>query len=256
MRKFKIYNAAMTSSFDLSDGSTKVSEVSGLGNGYENITANQGGIRKWVIDKKNSLDSLTLTINFGINSNAYTNYTALMNLIQANKKQKLVLEYTVNGNTRYIDVALSKAPKSQMTGAGIITEAFEFEKLTPLYTRVQYTLASQLISNAYYENILPKIKITAATNPLTIKLRRASDNAIVQTVVINRILSSPEYIEIDSENRSIVYYDGLTVANAYNDIAFGSGKTAFIEIPSDANYYLENDQSVAMIVEYKKWVID
>lgn len=254
MREFKLHNANMTASFNLSSSSIKATDVSGLGSSYENIIADQSGLRKKMLDKKSNFESITLTIIFGINSNAYTDYANLMNFIVENKKNKFVFEYKVNNSTKYIDVALSKAPKSQKIAGDIISENFEFEKLSPFYSKETQSTTSLLIENSYFDSILPKIKITSCTNPVLIKLRRAFDDSIVQTVEINRAIASPQYFEVDSENRLIVYFDGVVVSSAYNDLTFGGGKTAFIEIPP-GNYYIENDQSVSMMIEYKKWVM-
>ena len=178
MRAFKIWNKNRTSSFDLSGLNVITSDIAGLGNKFTNELYD-GRIKKHLISQFNNFDQISLTVNFGINSNAYQKYREFMNFIQANGRNILVIEYYTTGTSRFVDVVLSNASKSQKTGFGVLVETVTFDRLTPYYIQYRRTGSSIPVSNNYMENVMPKITMSGRTYPAGTKVRVKSKNLAV-----------------------------------------------------------------------------
>lgn len=201
MRAFKIWNKNRTSSFDLSGLNVITSDIAGLGNRFTNELYD-GRIKKHLIHQHNSFEQINLTVNFGVNSNAYQKYREFMNFIQANGRNILVIEYYSTGASRFVDVVLSNASKSQKTGFGVLVETVTFDRLTPYYIKYKRTGTSTLVSNNYMENVMTKITMSGTTYPAGTKIRIKSKNELVPK------LNNKEYLG-DGVYR-IGNYNGVT----------------------------------------------
>ena len=126
MRKLKLYNYNKSSFIDFNDKKYLVTDISGLGTKYDLIK-----FEKTVHDLEYNFENISLTINFGIDSNAYNDYKRFLDFIISNGKNRFILGYDYGTNERFADVYLLNSPKTQKTNYRIITETVIFERITP-----------------------------------------------------------------------------------------------------------------------------
>lgn len=256
MRTFKLWNQLKTASFDLSSGSSKVTDVDGLGSSFS-YNVNQASQRKYVSNRKLTYQNIAMTIIFGIGSNAYSDFTSFMTFL-GTWINGLVLEYSVNGRTVFADVALKEAPKSQKTNYNVLQEKFVFERITPWYELIT---ASGNRINIINNHFLPIEPIVTFQNPIDtseldffLSVSPTGISTLVFNLEIFQIIDIGQKLIIDSEKKSIVFNDGSQDINGYdmvNHIGY-----AFPVIETGSFEIYEKLETIPLSVMYKKWVTD
>lgn len=287
MRQFKLYNYDETSSFALYGGSIVVEDISGLGTNLS-IVKNEGADRYYVSDMYADFEDIKLKLYFGANGNAYDDYMSLMNFIANNGKHKFVLEYSVEGNTKYCDVWLKSAPKTQKDTTGTIPSEFLFSRLSHWYTKVTITFSLVTtvrevdfpleipipfvgaistndveINNTFFEDYFLDITVVGPLNhDLEIYLKN-SRSQIIQRVVIQKVLEQHgddiDLFYINSETKKVSYYNAYNVLleNGYNDI--DHNYDSFITVPNGLHSIgvgLLSGDECSVIISYRKLVLD
>ncbi|MGE4321058.1 MAG: phage distal tail protein domain-containing protein [Acholeplasmataceae bacterium] len=173
IRSFKLWNADRTSSFDFNQTGITVIEPKGLGNKFSNTIQSGNRSRNYLTDQKNDFDDISLKVLFGLKgNNAYSLYNQLSVFIQSNGRNQMILEYSRNDETLYVDVIIKQVTKTEKTQFNILEETITFERVSPLYKFMNITSNLILIQNNYFENILPKLSLKkySRNNPINIKV--------------------------------------------------------------------------------------
>lgn len=251
MRQFKIWNASRTLSFDFVGQGCIITDVSGLGIGFNPILQN-----KTVVDFESNFDEVSLQVTFGIETNPYTVFNNFANFIANNGKNNLVLEYSVNGRTIFCDVWVKNLQKSQKTVFNVLQERISFVRITYWYqieTGVLPTHPTELsITNNVLDDIPVSLEIMGpSTSDFGITLYMGSN--IASEVKLTIDLSSTQSILIDSESKKVTLVSSGVKSNAYN--AINHSKDTFIQVPM-GTFGLTKTTSVVVNYSIKKWVID
>lgn len=194
MRKLKLYNYNKTSYIDFDNNKYLVTDISGLGTSYEFKK-----LDKAIYDIEHSFENTSLTINFGINSNAYNDYKSFLDFIISNGKKKFILGYDYGLGERFTDVYIKNVPKKQKTNFNIITENAVFDRLTPWYEEVEVTSPGDGnpfeldIVNNHIMPIPLILKTSADEGTLDLRLHYAGEFSrnllIVSTFTLDRFLN-------------------------------------------------------------------
>jgi len=167
MRKLKLYNYNKSSFIDFNDKKYLVTDISGLGTKYDLIK-----FEKTVHDLEYNFENISLTINFGIDSNAYNDYKRFLDFIISNGKNRFILGYDYGTNERFADVYLLNSPKTQKTNYRIITETVIFERITPWYKNVEINSPGD---NLPYELVIQNNTFI----PMPVNVETAKDSGIL-----------------------------------------------------------------------------
>ena len=250
MRQFKLWNAAMTASFDFKTEGCLISDVAGLGINY-NLTLKENAVIGYV----NEFPDVSLTVNFGIRTNPYAAFNSLAAFIAANGKTNLVLEYEVNGRTVYADVWVKSLPKSQKTNFGVLTETLVFARLTFWYTIEEGVIptAPLTITNAVDDDLQLKVTIRAST-PADFRIIVKENGVTVSQVIIPSQLIAGT-LTTDPEHKSVLRDTAGSVTNGYNLIS-REGDTFLVL--GKGTYTINTNAAVTNppLYRYKKWVVD
>ena len=283
MRQFKLLSYDETKSFSLFDKSTIVTDVDGLGTNFE-LTKSEGADRYYISDMYADFDNITFLIYFGVNGNTYKDYNDLLSFIALNGKNKLILEYNVDGDIKYCDIWLKTAPKTQKDTTGTMNSKFVFERLSPWYTKVTVNFSLQLeyrevtfpldvpipfsgtmavsdfvINNTFFEDYTLDIIITGPlTHDLTLTLED-QNGTLKSKVVVKKRLKEGDWFRINGDENKITYYDSeqLLTSNGYNDV--DHVYDSFIVVPSGKhtlNVDLQGGDTCQITVAYKQFVLD
>jgi hypothetical protein len=265
-RKFKLWNSKFNQSFDLSEGSIKVSDVSGLGNKYQNITS-QNHVIKSFLNKKNSFLDIKLKLHFGIKSNAYSDYKSLLDFISDNSESNLSLEYDFNDRKLYVDVLIKDAPKSQKDEHGTIVEDFIFERISPFYTLETYeNISSVVIENNYSDEMLPIIEVIGPTVENTVIVSsniKKNDNYIlgVQSIAQSNGLLvrtdaatglSYQIIDDGDYTYAVSQLDHLYPFSEIKDVVDEQGNV-FVRIPKFYAYRTATELKISKYKQNENW---
>lgn len=254
MRQFKLWNATRTEAFDFAAQGCVITDVTGLGIGFA-IGIQNGA----VVEYDKSFDDITLLANFGVKANAYTSFNTFANFIAANGKQKLVLEYAVNGRTLFADVWMKNLPKTQKTNFNILSEKLVFQRITYWYEVVNGTIPASPGSVTVI-NLLDDIPVNFTINgpvaaDFEVQLKDVF-NAVVSRIKILGAIVAEDNLAFDAENKRVSYKDsgaGVTV-NGYNMV--DKTHDTFLVIPRGTYKFQTNSTATPVAYLYKKWVID
>jgi hypothetical protein len=252
MRQFKLWNASKTQAFDFATNGCIITDVSGLGLGF-----NVSLVNRAVVDYESKFENITLLANFGIKSNAYTSFNEFANFIASNGRKNLILEYAVNGKTVYCDVWIKNIPKSQKTTFNILAEKLEFVRLTYWYqieSGVLPTYPSVInIENGVMEDILVNLTVSGPTSD-TFKVALIYGSTVLSEIKLNVVLTLDHVLEIDADNKNVKLINSGIESNGYNLI--DHSKDTFIVVPSGAHGLSIYAGTGTVTYSFKKWVID
>lgn len=283
MRKFRLLSYDETKSFSLFGGSIVVTDVTGLGTKLS-LVKSEGSDRYYISDVYTEFDDITFVIYFGVNGNTYTDYNNLMSFIAVNGKRKLVLEYDILGTTKYCDVWLTEAPKTQKDTTNTMNATFVFSRLSHWYTKLNIGFSLQteyrevafpldipipfsgsmsvedvILKNTFFEEYHLDITITG---PLDHDLAITLENihGIVQNkVIVKKRLLEGEWFRINGETKKITYYDSeqILTLNGYNYV--DHNHDSFITVPTGTHTLsvaLDAGDTCQVIISYKQLVLD
>lgn len=248
MREFKLWNQGMTNSFSFTSG-VSITDIKGLGLKLK-TTLVEGEVGE--IDT--SHDNIQFRLEFGIDENAYTSFTSLANFLASNGKNAFVLEYSVNGLTRYCDVYFLSLSKSEKNTQRLLEEQLVLERRSLWYTIenavIPVSPSSIQIENPVFVEIQPVITITGATTgSLHIQASGLADLKLNNTLTLTQVLT------IDTYKKTVILDDGGTESNGYN--LLDKTKDSFLMIPQGTYSISIVDGTAASVgMTYKKWVFD
>lgn len=222
MRKIKIWNKSISDGVALYDNSILVTDFQGFGSKFK-VQMNNKKVRSIEPD----FERMTLNLYFGVEGNAYDDYTDLIELITENGLNNLVIEYDYGEGSRYCDVVLETAPKTQKNTFGVLNETFVFQRLTPWYQYVAWMGGSlhlpytKIIENTTPYNI--ELHFTFSSEPgetgvMQIKKLNLSD-AEISRIEYN-ITESKSTVEIDAETKTVTktHYSTGIETNTYDNL--------------------------------------
>jgi len=212
MRKLILHNKNKTSSIDLTSN-ILFTDVRGLGTKYVLKDLN-----KKTFGAEYSFENIILKLYFGVSGNAYTDYSTLMAFIGENGENYFVLQYTVNSKTRYCDVWLENAPKSQKDIFNVLEEDFVFRRETPWYEDIIHILnkneSVNIVNtqNLPYSMALETLLESSFTGSL-IQVRHVTTLDVLREISIGHTLSNSYLgIKLDSDKKNIRFTDYPSVA--------------------------------------------
>lgn len=253
MRQFKLWNHLKTESFDFVANGCLISDISGLGLSFKTAINN-----RVVVGHEREFDEISMLLNFGLQSNAYTSFNGFANFISANGRHPFVLEYSVNGRTLLSDVWIKRVPKSQKTMYNILSEKILFTRISHWYQMESGSIPADPgyveISNTFFEDLLIDVEIKASTpNDFRIQVKLADDTLISQIIVPTQLIAGTLTLFADDK-----YVDRFTTGvhtNGYNLIS-REGDTFLILEPGTYRISTNSAVTNAPVYTYKKWVID
>lgn len=249
MRKLKLWNSDKTLSKNLNSNNYLVSDISGLGSNF-----NFKKIQNTIYDFEYEFDPISLTINFGINGNAYTDYKSFIDFIAANGKNKLILEYDYNGTPRFCDVFLQAAPKSQKNNFNIISEKFTFIRTTLWYQIIESIVNNFQVINDTNEKYPVYFTMRENTNESSVFVK-TEQGTIVSEVQL--LPFGDDEIIIDSENKMVkrISYSLMKELNGYDLIK--KTKDTFIYVPPGTHILsITNMTHMGFEWKIKRWIND
>ena len=232
-----------------------LSEIEGLGTSY-NVKENR--------NFEYAFEPISFTINFKgkNNKNAYYFYTRFVVFISGlTQNQKLVLQYKVNGLTRYCDIMLKSITKSQLTTYRVLTERVTFERLSPFYEIVHLVSPGEnvsyntLINNQFIDIPMPlKIRIADVGNVVSRVIKLLNGGQEISRVQVS--LKENYELVLDGYSKQAYYINRSTGAriNAYDDI--NHQYDSFLIVPAQSTVTLNDQAGTVIYVDYKKWVVD
>jgi len=196
-------------------------------------------------------ENMQFKINFGINYNAYDGYNLLMQFIADDEN---IIEYDWGQGSRFTDVRLLAAPKTEKETSSLIISKFTWKRLTPFYLYNEVIASDEVnITNNYPLPILPIMEFTTNSATMLIELENLDTLTTDQEINMDFTGSGQSYpltYIIDSEKKTIKFADG---SNAY-DYVDKSDET-FFSIP-EGNHRITINGATAGKTTWKEWVVD
>lgn len=261
MRKIKIWNKSISTGIALYENSILVTDFQGFGSKFSTRINN-----KKVSAIIPEFEKITLNLYFGVEGDAYSDYADLIELITENGLDNLVIEYDYGKGSRYCDVVLESAPKTQKTTYSVINETFVFQRLTPWYQYVTWTYSGSLPHTLTVDNTTPynlEMYFRFGSEPgetgLVTFIKRNMLDAELGRIVYN-LDEAKSIVEIDAETKTVIKttfgtgvkvntYDKIN--HAYNTfMIFEPGEKGKIYIPEPVPYL----DSLSVI--YKFWILE
>ena len=219
-----------------------ITEPIGFGNRYHMQTINNQ-----IYGHELDFQDIKFKVNFGIKYNAYEGFNLLMNMLADNKA---IIEYDWGKGSRYADVRLKEAPKTEKDTFSLIVSKFSFALLNPFYF-IKDLEAGVAFENTNEKPLYPLIKINIINQYQSIYLKQGTD--YVQSIFFTFASSTdyPEMAILDCENKTITDENGN---NIYDDLDKTSD--TFLEIKKGKNYTIESSVGTFESIEVKQWVVD
>ena len=217
-------------------------EPIGLGNRFKLLSVDDN-----IYGHELDFEDISFKMYFGVNYGAYKGYNDLMNMLKSNKA---VIEYDWGIGSRYGDVRLLSAPKTEKETSLLIISKFTFKLLNPFYELIELATAQEMTNELDLDS---PIKMDLAVSSTTVSIKLLDDAlATVKEISFDFTgISTPFTLTIDPETKKILI-DGITDAYDYIDHM----KESFIYLPGDSETYTLSITGAAVNkITYKKWVI-
>lgn len=253
VRQFKLWNKQRTNSFDFTTNKCIITDVSGFGISFKSVINNNT-----VVDHNREFDEISMLVNFGVGSNAYTSFNQFASFVLNNGINNFVLEYSFNGRTVYADVWLKRMPKSQKTIYNVLSETILFTRMSHWYQIETGVIPEEpgyvTITNNFFEDILLDIVIFANTSDDFRIVAKDTANEIISQIIISNQLTDGT-LTIMSEEKYVDRFSAGVHSNGYNLISRDGDTFLLLE---QGEFRLSTNQSVTTQPQYtyKKWVID
>lgn len=260
MRKLKLWNYNETVSIDLNSKDNLVTEITGFGSNYNAKRVNQV-----IYDVEEKYEPITLVVNFGVgNYNPYSAYYTFMLFVRNNRSNRFVIEYDYSdyqsdSGSRYCDVWLVNAPKTQKDQFGLITEKFVFERVSPWYKKRQASIAGSGSTVDIVNQHIKPIPLTfiypnqSVAKTVELTLFDLPPTYTVQTI----ITVAPVYaLQIDSEQKKVLCQKSTStpLENGYDVLS--KHDQSFMYVPLGGYSLRNTDSWPGAYVKYKEWLVD
>ncbi len=220
----------------------KCIEPIGLGNRFKLLAVDDT-----VYGHEFDFEDISFKMYFGVNYDAYQGYHILMNMLKSNKA---IIEYDWGVGSRYGDVRLLSAPKTEKDTTLLIISKFTFKLLNPFYELIEVDTAEEMTNES---NLDSPVKMDLAVTSTTVSIKLLDDALATEQEISFDFtgVSTPFTLTIDPETKKILI-DGITDAYDYADHT----KDSFIYLPGDSETYtLSITGATVNEITYKKWVI-
>ena len=225
-----------------------ITEPIGFGNRYHMQTINNQ-----IYGHELDFQDIKFKVNFGIKYNAYEGFNLLMNFLADNKA---IIEYDWGKGSRYADVRLKEAPKTEKDTFSLIVSKFSFALLNPFYIPHEELNdpASVTIENLIEIPITPKFEFTVTEGIETTITKTEVGTTNTEVIEFDGTgLILPYTVIINPEDKTVEFDDGT---NAYDYI--NKAYNTFLKIENDGKEYIMTIASgtVTWKVTWKEWVLD
>lgn len=223
-----------------------ITEPIGFGKRYKMLTVNDQ-----VYGHELDFEQMQFKCNFGINYNAYEGYNLLIIFL---KDDEAIIEYDWGVGSRFADVRLLQAPKTEKDTTSLIISKFAWELLNPFYELIIIEDSSTIITNSHSQDLKPLIEFEANQALISIKLENQDTTLTDQEIAFDFTGESfPLGVTIDCENKTIILDDGR---NGYDFLDLS--KESFLSIAEGIPYKIlfTGIVSGSNKVTLKQWVVD
>lgn len=219
----------------------------GLGGRYKMKTVNG-----YVYGHEMDFEDISFRMTFGINYPAYDGYNLVRELLKDNEG---VIEYDWGKGSRYADVRLLAAPKTEKDTVNLLVNKWTFKALNPFYKLVSLDPSSpNLITNknTHEKSLTPYIRLNITGTTPMIELENDYTSNIDQEIRFNFTgVTTPFELIIDCENKKITFADG---SNAYGYL--NMNYNSFFELIYNTPYVLYFSGCTPLEWTHKQWVVD
>lgn len=243
IREIRLYSQDKKSYLSLNDTRFLAGKISGLGNNFS-VTYHETKKQKVKTNIKPNFEDISIQIYFNADGNGYRNYKYLMNFLTQNGENAFALEYNDGVTTKFCDVILKSAPKSEIDEYGVFSENFVFERQYYWYeekeenfslkstdaTKVSFPLPfpfgfigqsfinSYTINNNFFEEAPIKITIIGPVvkNPIVIQIKDEVQSKTISEISLKSSVSQNEILTIDASSKKIIFNKNGIESNAYD----------------------------------------
>lgn len=284
MGRFTLFTADKSQSFSLDCRRALAAEPSGLGNAFT-VSYKETTDEKYMTNIKPAFEPISLTVYFNADgSDGYANYKAFLSFLAECGGGAFLFQYADGVTTKYCDVVLTGAPKSEVNEEGIFAEAFTFDRLSYWYENVEETFALKsidttavafplafpfkfsgkvfnnefAISNGFYKDVPIVVKISGAIRQnIRVYIKDKATGGIVGEVALSRNSDDKTTIIIDAVSKKISVDDGGTLANGYG--LTDKTKQSFLYLPHGdyvVGANITQDDAGEIAIAVKRYLLD
>jgi hypothetical protein len=219
-----------------------ITEPIGLGKRYRMLTVNDR-----IYGHELDFEQIGFKVNFGINYHAYDGYNLLIEFISDNEA---IIEYDWGKGSRYGDVRLQRAPKTEKNTLSLIISKFSWNLLNPFYLKKEVD-AGEYFENTHSQAITPVVKFTTSNTSPALELELEGGGLEQEIRFDFTGVTLPVTVIVDSENKTIKFEDG---SNAYDYV--DKAYSTFFSIEEGNTYEIVESNCTINKIEYKQWVVD
>ena len=220
-----------------------ITEPIGLGKRYKMLK-----VGDYIYGHELDFERIGFKMQFGINYSAYDGYNLMMIFL---KNSEAIIEYDWGKGSRFADVKLLHAPKTEKDTFSLIVSKFAFELLNPFYELI-VTDDSAILINTHTQDLDLKLEMQVDNIAVLLEMDCEGTENDLDIEFDFTGVSVPFNLIIDAEKKTITKDDGT---NMYGYLNF-SGDSFFV-IPGgvSVNEFVVNGVSDVKIT-YKQWVVD
>lgn len=223
-----------------------ITEPIGFGKRYKMLSINDQ-----IYGHELDFEQMQFKVNFGINYNAYEGYNLTMIFL---KNDEAIIEYDWGKGSRFADVRLLQAPKTEKDTLSLIISKFAWELLNPFYELLVIEDESEVITNSHSQDLKPLIEFNANQAAISIELENQDSTLVEQEIAFDFTGESfPLGVTIDCEKKTITLDDGR---NGYDFLDLS--KESFLSLVEGIPYKIlfTGIVSGSNKVTLKQWVVD
>lgn len=285
MRKFILWKADKTISFDLNNERALAVDPTGLGNQFA-TSYKEATDRKYLTNIKPDFEPIAFKIYFnGDGSSGYENYKKLAQFLTKCGKGELLIEYADGITDKFAKVILKSMPKTEVNADGEMFADCQFERQWYWYEDVAEsfalkTAASLLsttfplsfpfgfagsvfinkfeISNDFYEDAPIVLSIKGEIkNDIRVAILSEDSGQTVAEVALSRGSGEDTEIIIDADTKKITVTENGETVNGYG--LQDPTKQSFLYLPS-GKYIItssvEQDDAGEISIAIKRYLLD
>ncbi len=222
-----------------------ITEPIGLGKRYRMLS-----VGDYIHGHELDFQEISFKMLFGFNYNAYEAYNLMVNML---KDDECTIEYDWGKGSRFADVRLLEAPKTEKETRNLLISKWRFQLLNSFYQLKSYVSGS-LINESHLSIDLFLTITNLLDTSISIEFENDGTEAIDFTIAfdLSSLATQPTTIYIDSEKKKI--YDNLG-RNLYEYLDLINGDASFISIDPDVSY-TPSSNDCDLSINWKHWVVD